>query len=96
MGSNPIAASTPFAQSPLFSGESARHTTLCDGHLHGSRSKDSLVCAAAGALVREQAGFEQGGGTPADGTIIAVNGKTGTDIMAELSPTAHCDAGHLL
>jgi hypothetical protein len=25
-----------------------------------------------------------------------VNGKTGTDIMAELSPTAHCDAGHLL
>jgi len=69
----------------------------CDGYLYGNRAKDSLVCvdAATGARVWEQTGFEHGGLIAADGTIIAVNGKTGTVVMVEMSPKGYKELGRI-
>jgi len=68
-----------------------------DGHLYGNGHRDCLVCvdAATGALPWQRSDFGHGGFVGVDDTIIAVQGRTGTVVMMEMSPEDYKELGRI-
>jgi outer membrane protein assembly factor BamB len=68
-----------------------------EGHIYGSTSTNKFVCMEwkTGATKWETRGFERGGVVGVDGTLIALDGRRGTVVMFELTPTACKELGRM-
>ncbi|NQT21414.1 MAG: PQQ-binding-like beta-propeller repeat protein, partial [Planctomycetes bacterium] len=67
------------------------------GFIYGTGDPGFLMCLdpKTGKPTWKQEGFEKGGIIAVDGTIIAVDGKNGTIIMAALDPKGYKELGRI-
>ena len=70
---------------------------LHEGKIYAGTDPGNLVCLdpKTGKSLWRHGGFQKGGIVIVDGTIIAMNGKDGDLIMAELKPDAYKELGRL-
>ncbi len=68
-----------------------------NGYIYGTGEPDNLMCLdpKTGALKWVTTGFEKGGIITADGTIIALAGRSGNLVMAALTPKGYQELGRV-
>ena len=68
-----------------------------DGHVYCTAEPGVLVCMElkTGNVKWKQKGFERGGLIAVDGTLVVMEGNTGTVVMAEINPKEYKELGRI-